>query len=94
MADQRRSARAFYRGHQSTRTTRLHIMREDGKFPGRSALCGVHGWGVRRSEPVIVDPMPVVPPAGLSWCPACVGRLAERAGVLGRVAAELAGDRP
>lgn len=82
--------RAFYRGYQSARTTRLHIMREDGKFPGRSALCGVHGWGVRRSEPVVLDPMPAQPPAGLSWCPACVGRLAERAGVLAGWAAELA----
>ncbi|MFI1194024.1 hypothetical protein ACH4T9_12315 [Micromonospora sp. NPDC020750] len=86
-------ARAFYRGYQSTRVTRLHVMREDGKFPGRSAECGVHGWGVRRSEPVILDPIPAVPPAGLSWCPGCVGKLAERAGVLARWAAELAGSR-
>ncbi len=85
--------RAFYRGYQSPRVTRLHVMREDGRFPGRSALCGVHGWGVRRSEPVIVDPMPAVPPPGLSWCPACVGRLAERRGLLAGWAAELAGDR-
>jgi hypothetical protein len=84
--------RAFYRSYPSPRVTRLHIMREDGKFPGRSALCGVHGWGVRRSEPIVLDPMPVCPPAGLSWCPLCVGRLAERAGLLDRVAAELAGE--
>jgi len=86
-------ARAFYRSYRSARVTRLHIMREDGKFPGRSAECGVHGWGVRRSEPVVLDPMPSVPPAGLSWCPGCVGRLAERRGVLAGWAAELAGAR-
>lgn len=82
--------RAFYRSYAGRQVTRLHVMREDGKFPGRSGECGTAGWGVRRSEPVILDPMPSVPPPGLSWCPACVGRLAERAGVLGRVAAGLA----
>jgi len=85
--------RAFYRGYQSSRVTRLHLMREDGKFPGRQGLCGVSGWAARRSDPIILDPMPVVPPAGLSWCPACVGRLAERRGVLAGWAAELAGAR-
>lgn len=69
-------ARAFYRSYRSK------------KFAGRQGECGTTGWGVRRSEPVILDPMPSTPPPGLSWCPGCVGRLAERAGVLGRVAAE------
>jgi hypothetical protein len=85
--------RAFHRGYRSSRTTRLHIMREDGTFPGRSGLCGTHGWAVTRSETVVLDPMPDVPPAGLSWCPLCVGRAAELAGVLGQVAAGLAGVR-
>ncbi len=82
--------RAFYRSYASPRVTRLHVMREDGKFPGRQGLCGTAGWGVRRSEPVIIDPMPATPPAGLLWCPPCVGRLAERAGVLAGWAGVLA----
>lgn len=86
-------ARAFYRGYRSTRVCRLHIMREDGNFAGRQGLCGVPGWAGRRSDPIILDPMPLVPPAGLSWCPACVGKLAERRGLLAGWAAEMAGAR-
>lgn len=89
--------RAFYRSYvhnhrRGGQVLRLHIMREDGQFGGRQAECGTHGWGVTKSEPVILDPMPAVPPAGLSWCPACVGKLAARAGRLDGWAAELAGQ--
>lgn len=55
----------------------LHIVREDGPRPGREAMCG-H----RTDHPVILDPMPASPPHGLMWCPACVGQLAEQAGLL------------
>lgn len=37
------------------------------------------------------DPMPEKPPEGLSWCPVCIGHLAEECEVLGDVAARLAG---
>lgn len=53
----------------------------------RRALLDVVAAAHRRHASM---PTPAVPPAGLSWCPTCVGRLAERAGALGRVAAELA----
>ncbi|WP_424862129.1 hypothetical protein [Streptomyces sp. MMS24-I29] len=87
--------RAFYRGYsarsgrRATQVRRLHIMREDGKFPGRSGECNAAGWDHRDSEPVILDPMPAVPPPGLEWCPACVGRAAERANLLRQFAAAL-----
>ncbi len=93
-------ARAFYRSYvhnqrRAGQVTRLHIIREDGKWAGKQGECGTHAWGVTCSEPVVIDPMPAKPPEGLSWCPACVGRLAERSGRLDAWAAELAGgDRP
>ncbi|MFC5654454.1 hypothetical protein [Streptomyces nogalater] len=65
-------------------------MREDGKYAGRQAYCGVHGWRVVDSSAVILDPMPTEPPAGLAWCGACVGRAAEHAGLLTLWAAQLA----
>lgn len=88
-------ARAFYRSYvhaqrRAGQVTRLHIMREDGPRPGRQGECGTTGYGVTRSEPVILDPMPAEAPAGLRWCPLCIGRLAERAGRLAAVAADLA----
>lgn len=88
--------RAFYRGYstQSGRRAgqvrRLHVMREDGKFPGRSALCGAAGWDHTHSPAVIVDPMPAVPPAGLSWCNSCVGHAAFLVGTLAQVAVTVA----
>jgi hypothetical protein len=88
-------ARAFYRSYvhgqrRAGQVTRFHIVREDGKWAGKQALCGTHFWGVTNSEPVIFDPMPAEPPAGLSWCPMCVGHLAERLGTLNLLARELA----
>lgn len=73
--------RAFYRSYASARTTRLHIMRECGKFPGRQGWCGTQAGTVTRSVAVVLDPMPDEPPAGLTWCPLCVTRAAEKAGV-------------
>ncbi|GIH07366.1 hypothetical protein Rhe02_54330 [Rhizocola hellebori] len=89
-------ARAFYRGYvqdgpRAGQVKRLHIMREDGKFPGRSALCGVHGYDVTRSLTVIIDPLPSVPPEGLWWCPTCVGQYADVVGLIDAVAFDLAG---
>lgn len=77
-------------GTRAGRVRRCHIIREDGQFPGRSCLCGANAWPVTRSTPVIIDPMPFVPPAGLTWCPACIGHLAEKLDLLNRVAGRLA----
>jgi hypothetical protein len=89
-------ARAFYRDyphdgpHLSRRVRRLHIIREDGKRPGRSGYCGIQVGDVRRSTAGIFDPMPVIAPPGLSWCGKCVGEHAERIGQLDTIAAVLA----
>lgn len=91
--------RAFYRGYNSLsgrragQVRRLHVMREDGKFPGRQGECGAPGWTHRHSDPVILDPLPATPPTGLEWCPACVGRAAERIGLLDAWAARLSSTR-
>lgn len=89
-------------GKRSARVTRLHIIRETPVAPHSSAYrpwrepaagqtwCGQHATPHKNSEPVIFDPMPDKPPEGLSWCPACIGHLAEELGVLGDVAARLA----
>jgi hypothetical protein len=80
--------RAFYRGYsaatgrRATQVRNLHVMREDGKFAGKQGLCGAPGWGVTHSPPVIVDPMPSEPPAGLMWCRACIGHAAHLVGQL------------
>lgn len=89
-------ARAVYRsyvhdGRRAGQVTRCHILREDGPWAGKASLCGQNQWDVTNSRTVLIDPMPATPPAGLSWCPPCVGRLAERAGRLDAVAAGLAG---
>jgi len=87
-------ARAFYRGYvdggpRASQVKRLHIIREDGKFPGRQALCGVHGWDVSKSPTVVIDPMPDTPPEGLAWCPTCIGWLADCLDRIDAVAAHL-----
>lgn len=89
-------ARAYHSGYydgqrRAGQVKRLHIIREDGKWPGRQSMCGQPAWRVRNSTPVVLDPMPNTPPAGLTWCPSCVGHLAERMGALDLFAAELAG---
>ena len=89
-------ARAVYRGYwqggkRSARVTRLHVIREHGKrHPWTETWCGQSAQQHTNSEPVIFDPMPAVPPEGLSWCPQCIGHLAEQLGVLGDVARHLA----
>ena len=92
-------ARAFHRGYvtdgkRAGQVRRFHILREKGPGdwePGKLALCGTQAWPVTRSDPVIFDPMPPEPPEGLAWCPKCIGHLAELQGVLGDIAARLAG---
>jgi hypothetical protein len=88
--------RAFYPGYNSrsgrraNQVRRLHIMREDGPLPGAQAECGMHGHDVTHSPTVILDPAPATPPAGLAWCPKCVGLAAARTGLLDQWAAQLA----
>ncbi len=79
-------------GRRAGQVQRLHIIREDGKFPGRQGLCGQPAWTTTKAPVVIVDPMPAVPPEGLRWCPLCIGHLADRCGRIEEVAATLAAD--
>jgi hypothetical protein len=89
--------RAFYRGYHAAtgrragQVRRLHVMREDGKFPGHQALCGAAGWGHTNSPPVIIDPLPTTPPEGLEWCRSCVGHAADLVGALAGFARMIAG---
>jgi len=93
-----RPARGVYRGYytgskRAGQVRRVHIIRENGPAgweAGEQTECGQHAWTVQHSEPVIIDPLPDQPPEGLTWCPKCIGLLAERLGVLGRVASDLA----
>ncbi len=91
-------AAAFYRGYWSGgkragQVQRFHIIREDGTRsipPGHQALCGQGAWPASHSDPVIADPLPDKPPEGLTWCPKCVGLLADRLGLLDVIASSLA----
>ncbi|MFD9070574.1 hypothetical protein [Streptomyces lasiicapitis] len=80
--------RAFYRGYSAATGRRakqvrnLHVMREDGNFAGQQGLCGAPGWGVTQSPPVVIDPIPAEPPAGLVWCRSCIGHAAHLVGQL------------
>lgn len=102
-------ARAVYRGYhqggkRSARVTRLHIIRDTPVYrasygpihsrSGEQTWCGQFATPHTNSEPVIFDPMPAEPPEGLAWCPACIGHLAERYGLLGEVASMLAAHDP
>lgn len=88
--------RAFYRGYvdgtqRAKRVTRLHIFRDipaaprarwTDDRPRAEGWCGIHAWRCKQSTPVILDPLPSRPPEGLRWCPLCVGRLLDQAGLL------------
>lgn len=95
-------ARAVHRGYWSGgkragQVTRLHVVREEGPPgapPGSQTLCGQSARRHRNSDPVVIDPLPPRPPDGLSWCPKCVGHLAENLGLLDEVAARLAAHDP
>lgn len=78
---------------RSARVTRVHVIREDGPHPGKQAMCGQHAYDVRNSEAIVRD-VPHALPDGLSWCPKCVGHLAEKLGRLGEVARLLGAEVP
>jgi len=88
--------RAFYRGYNAAtgrrakQVRRLHVMREDGNFAGKQGLCGAPGWGVTNSPPVVLEPLPATPPAGLDWCNSCIGHAAHLVGQLEAVARTVA----
>lgn len=91
------TARAFHRGYRSERTWRLHLLRDTEPAPRTTSRlrgprtpqgwCGTHAWDVTDSTVVWIDPAPETPPAGMTWCPGCIGRYAERIGILDRIAA-------
>lgn len=88
-------ARAFYRDYtpgakRSALVRRLHIVREDGKFPGRHGYCGIQVGPVKLSKAAVIDPMPTVAPLGLAWCGKCVGEHADRVGLINTFASVLA----
>lgn len=95
-------AAAFYRGYvdngrRAGQVRRLHILRETGTpshEPRQSGWCGTTGWDVTASRTVLISPLPVRPPDGLTWCPCCVGRYADYIGLLGEVAGEVAAYDP
>ena len=84
--------RGYYTpGRRAGQVRRLHVIREDGPRgwePGKQALCGTAAWLHRNSPPILRDaPHPL--PEGLSWCPRCVGLLAELEGRTAEIAALL-----
>ena len=95
-------ARAMYRGYyegsrRAGQVGRLHVIRDKGPAgweDGKQAWCGQAAWKCENSPPVILDPIPSRPPDGLRWCPACIGHLAERYGLLDEVAASVAAYDP
>ena len=92
--------KAFYSLYGSPTVRRLHLLREGRKrarpswWPDRvytMGWCGTAGWdcsdGAGR---MVIDPAPEVPPGRLKWCPICVGRALEHAGMLSAVGVMLA----
>ncbi len=70
---------------------RVHVIREEGPrgWSGtRQTWCGQSSGRVTHSPPVIRE-APHELPEGMSWCPKCVGLLAELAGRLDEVARSL-----
>lgn len=77
-------------GHRAGQVQRVHVVREQGPRgwedkPGTQTLCGQSTRLHRKSEGVIRD-APHGLPEGLSWCPKCVGLLAEQLGRTAEVA--------
>lgn len=77
-----------------TRIRFLHVLAEDGPHAREQTLCRQPMVDTRATYAMLLDPMPVAPPAGLAWCPPCIGALAARRGVLADIAASLAQSLP
>lgn len=95
---------AFHSGFTGKMVTRLHVLRDvptrRKAYPspvpaGRAeGWCGTPATPTLRAPVVYLDPMPSCPPEGLCWCPMCLGRLAERLGLLDQIGVLLAGATP
>ena len=87
--------RAFYRGYNSRSGRRAGQVRRCTSCASRPVSRPLRrvrpgGRKHRDSDPIVIDPAPATPPEGLTWCPPCVGRASERAGLLAQFAAHLA----
>lgn len=89
--------RAFYSMNGTSAVRRVHVLREGRARPRpkwrtdktavKEGWCGTMGWD--RSDGVgrfALDQMPLTPPAGFTWCPACIGHVLEELGMIGAVA--------
>jgi hypothetical protein len=72
-------------GRRAGQVRRVHVIREEGprgwdnsEF-GNQTLCGQGAWKGQNSPPIIRY-APHELPEGLTWCPKCVGQLAELLG--------------
>jgi hypothetical protein len=77
-------------GQRAGQVQRVHVVREHGpkEQHGTSTLCGQFTGAHRQSQGIFRD-APHELPEGLSWCPTCVGKLAEQTGRTAEVAALL-----
>ena len=86
-------------GRRAGQVRRVHVIREEGprgwdnSERGNQTMCGQHAWNVTDS-PALIRDIPHPLPEGLSWCPACIGHLAEQLGLLGEVARMLGAEEP
>ena len=81
---------AYYGGHRRAgQVHRVHLIPPDGTFPRRgapSAACGTSWWECTNA-PIDQVPFGQPLPAGLTWCPKCVGVAADQFGLTDRVVA-------
>jgi len=80
-------------GHRAGQVQRVHVVRERGPrgwgdSRPRQTMCGQSTGTHRQSEGIIRD-APHDLDEGLSWCPKCVGLLAEQMGRTAEIAALL-----
>lgn len=76
-------------GARAGQVRKVHLIPPDGTFPGRTvpaAACGQTWWDVTNADRERV-PTDQPLPAGLVWCPRCMGVAAERLGLIDQVAA-------
>lgn len=77
-------------GHRAGQVRRLHVVREHGPRgwedrPATQTLCG-QSTGTHRQSQGIIRATPHPLPDGLTWCPKCVGLLAEQQGRTAEIA--------
>lgn len=67
---------------------RLHVA---PMADARQAYCSAATSPHRNSPGHWLDPLPATPPAGMHWCPVCLGRWAEAEGILDELAGYIVG---